>query len=139
MPRRQLDKSTKEMFEREIRAMDAKILEKQHENVKLQQNVSFIQESLKQAINEERKKILLAEVAIEEMTFDMDNKVTLSSTKVKIESNIQEIKKTESNIKVRRDQIDHGVLENPTRDEKAREELKQRMENKDGQQTKEEA
>src|SRR3990167_4677680 len=120
MPYKQLSKDNKEMFMREIEEMGTKVLEKKKENIKLSMNAKEIKNSIRVAIDDQNQKILAAQIEIADLTFDMENNVSLRGLHNKFVQNEEDIKRHENNIKVRQDQIRNGVLENPSRDEKAR-------------------
>ena len=138
MPYKQLSKSNKEMFLMEIEEWKSAILQKKHELVKMSFNRENIQESLQFSIDNERNKILSAKEMITDHEYNLKNKVSFTELGVLITKAEQEIKRHTKNIQARELQIRQGVLENPTRDEKAREELKKKMEAKEDGQPEEE-
>lgn len=114
---RELTPADIDMLKKEVQTMEAKILQKQHENVKLKHNVKHITQALKYSISQQKNVILSAEGMIEDFEYDMENEVTLKGTENKIDENKAEIDRNENNIKVRNKEIADAT---PNRNEKAR-------------------
>lgn len=126
MPYKKLEKANKELFEREIKDMKSQVLQKEHEITKLSVNKEGIQKSLLMAIEREKNIILAANANCVDYRYDHDHQVSFSALDVKIDQANHEIKRIKNNVKVREEQIQKGVLVNPTRDEKAREDIKKK-------------
>lgn len=123
MQRKKLTKEEKEMFSREIEQMRISILEKKHLIAKFIFQQMSIQESLDSAIETEKNKIRSAKALIADYNFDFQNQVTYNAIGQKIKEAEQEINRLENNTKVRKEQIEKGIIVK-SRDEKAREKIK---------------
>ena len=114
---RDLTQADIDMFKAEIQTMEAKILQKEHENVKLHHNAKNIQEALKLSISTQANNILAAEGIIADLEYDKENEVTKKGTENKIDENKSEISRLENNIKVRNAEIANAT---PDRNERKR-------------------
>src|SRR3990167_10242770 len=106
MPYKPLSKENKEMFLREIEEMNIGILKKNEEIMKLSANRLRISKSITYSIQQQKNAILAAEVAIEELEFDLKNEISFKEMGQKIDQATREIKRLENNIKVRTEQIE---------------------------------
>ena len=139
MPKKPLTEEIKERFKREITQWESDVLQKDLEIVKIEHNIDNIKTSLEYAIAQEKNKILAAEGMIKDYYFDVMNNVTLNALKAKKSDIIEKKRVLELNLKVRKSDLEKGYLViNPTRDELAREKLKQKMEDENAGQPKEE-
>ena len=123
-PVRELTPADIELLKKEIQTMEAKILQKEHDNVKLLHNKKNINQALKFAISNQKNVILSAEGVILDLEYDLENEVTLKGTDNKIDENVDEIIRNQKNITVREAEIELATASN--RDEKARAEVKKR-------------
>ncbi len=114
---RELTPADIDLLKSEIQTMEAKVLQKQHENVKLRHNEKHISQALKYSISQQKNVILSAEGLIEDMEYDLENDVTLKGTENKIDENKAEISRLEKNIIVRNKEIADAT---PDRNEKAK-------------------
>ena len=114
---RELTQADIDLLKKEIRTMEAKVLQKEHENVKLNHNRKNIQQALKYSISNQKNIILSAEGILEDLEYDLENDITLKGTENKIEENKGEISRLEKNIKVRNAEIANAT---PDRNERKR-------------------
>lgn len=114
---RELTQDDIDLLKKEIKTMEAKVLQKEHENIKLRHNFKNIKQALKYSISNQKNIILSAEGILEDLEYDLENNVTLTGTENKIDENKTEITRLENNIKVRNKEI---VNATPDRNEKAR-------------------
>ena len=128
MPYKKLSESNKKMFLREIEEMKSQILQKEHEIAKLSFNMKRIEESIPLSIATQKNNIISAQEMINDLQHDLDNKVSFTEMGVLIKKAEMEVIRHTKNIQARKMQIRQGVLENPNRDEKAREKIRKRIE-----------
>ena len=114
---RELTQADVDMLKAEVQTMEAKISQKEHENIKLMHNQKNISRALKFSISGQKNIILSAEGLLEDLEYDLENEVTLKGTVNMIDENKVEISRLENNIKVRRREIANAT---PDRNERAR-------------------
>lgn len=103
--KKQMTDENRKLLEDNIQQAESRILIMSSDINKMRSTKSYMDETIKNAIAQQRNNIMLAEVKIEELSFDLKNAMTKKSIEVKIKENEHERKRLEGNIKVWKKQI----------------------------------